>query len=229
MRSKDYNQNRLTGGASIGGCATVIVTFVLWVVTLTANAQTFTVDTISDAVFQRMQGKSYKTGCTVSRSELRYLRLSHFDVNGQEHIGELVCNRLIADDLKEIFQELYRHKYPIGRMRLVDDYDADDERSMQDNNTSCFNYRPIAGSNKLSKHSRGLAIDINPLYNPCVRQQKDGTTIVQPANGKAYAKRKTPKPYMIDSNDLCYQLFIRHGFKWGGAWRSLKDYQHFER
>ena len=229
MRSKDYNQNRLTGGASIGGCATVIVTFVLWVVTLTANAQTFTVDTISDAVFQRMQGKSYKTGCTVSRSELRYLRLSHFDVNGQEHIGELVCNRLIADDLKEIFQELYRHKYPIGRMRLVDDYDADDERSMQDNNTSCFNYRPIAGSNKLSKHSRGLAIDINPLYNPCVRQQKDGTTIVQPANGKAYAKRKTRKPYMIDSNDLCYQLFIRHGFKWGGAWHSLKDYQHFER
>lgn len=201
----------------------------LWMVTLTANAQTFTVDTISDAVFQRMQGKSYKAGCTVPRSELRYLRLSHFDASGQEHIGELVCNRLIADDLKEIFRELYRHKYPIERMRLIDDYDADDERSMQDNNTSCFNYRPIAGSNKLSKHSRGLAIDINPLYNPCVRQQKDGTTIVQPANGKAYAKRKTRKPYMIDSNDLCYQLFIRHGFKWGGAWRSLKDYQHFER
>ena len=201
----------------------------LWMVTLTANAQTFTVDTISDAIFQRMQGRSYKAGCTVPRSELRYLRLSHFDANGQEHIGELVCNRLIADDLKEIFRELYRHKYPIERMRLIDDYDADDERSMQDNNTSCFNYRPIAGSNKLSKHSRGLAIDINPLYNPCVRQRKDGTTIVQPATGKAYANRKTRQTYMIDSKDLCYRLFVRHGFKWGGAWRSLKDYQHFER
>ena len=136
---------------------------------------------------------------------------------------------MIANDLKEIFQELYRNKYPIERMRLIDDYDADDERSMQDNNTSCFNFRAIAGSKKLSKHSRGLAIDINPLYNPCVKRRADGTLSVQPATARQYANRNKKWRYKIDKDDLCHQLFTKHGFKWGGSWRSVKDYQHFER
>ena len=114
-------------------------------------------------------------------------------------------------------------------MRLIDEYDADDERSMQANNTSCFNFRAIAGSTKLSKHSQGLAIDINPLYNPCVKQRKDGRTVVQPATGRKYANRNKRWPYMIVKDDLCYRLFIEHGFKWGGSWRTTKDYQHFER
>ena len=205
------------------------ITFLLWFTVLTANAQTFTIDTISDAVFQRMQGKSYKENCTVPRSELRYLRLSHYDFQGKAQIGELICNKQIANDLKEIFQELYRQKYPIERMQLIDDYDADDERSMQANNTSCFNFRAIAGTKKLSKHSLGMAIDINPLYNPCVKVNKDGSTSIQPKTGRRYANRQRQWPYKIDKNDLCYRLFISHGFQWGGSWRSVKDYQHFER
>ena len=205
------------------------VCFILWLATLTANGQTFTIDTISDAVFQRMQGKSFKRDCTVKRSELRYLRLSHYDAEGKEHIGELVCNKMIASDLKEIFQELYKHHYPIQRMQLVDDYDADDEQSMRANNTSCFNFRRIAGSTKLSKHSQGLAIDINPLYNPYVKRQANGTLIVQPANATCYADRRKAIPYKIERDDLCYLLFIKHGFKWGGAWTRQQDYQHFER
>ena len=114
-------------------------------------------------------------------------------------------------------------------MQLIDDYDGDDERSMQANNTSCFNFRAIAGSTKLSKHSKGLAIDINPLYNPCVKQRKDGRTLVQPSTGRKYANRNKRWPYMIVKDDLCYRLFIEHGFKWGGSWRTTKDYQHFER
>ena len=205
------------------------VCFILWLTALTANGQTFTIDTISDAVVQRMQGKSFKRDCTVKRSELRYLRLSHYDAEGKEHIGELVCNKMIASDLKEIFQELYKHHYPIQRMQLVDDYDADDEQSMRANNTSCFNFRRIAGSTKLSKHSQGLAIDINPLYNPYVKRQANGTLIVQPANATCYADRRKAIPYKIERDDLCYRLFIKHGFKWGGAWTRQQDYQHFER
>ena len=206
-----------------------IVCLMLWIASLTVSGQTFTVDTLSDAVFQRMQGKSYKDGCTVSRSQLRYLRLSHYDGQGNVCVGEIVCNKMIANDLKEIFQELYKYKYPIERMQLIDDYDADDERSMRANNTSCFNYRPIAGSKKLSKHSQGLAIDINPLYNPCVRRLADGTTSVQPATAEKYVNRNRRQRFMIDRNDLCNRLFVKHGFTWGGSWRSLKDYQHFER
>ena len=200
-----------------------------WAIAISANAQTFSIDTISDAVFQRMQDKSYKKDCTIKRSELRYLRLSHYDREDQEYVGEIVCNKMIAHDLKEIFQELHKAHYPIERMRLIDDYDADDERSMQDNNTSCFNFRTIAGSKKLSKHSMGMAIDINPLYNPYVKQRKDGTLIVQPSSARKYANRNKSWPYKIDRKDLCYRLFIKHGFKWGGSWSSSKDYQHFER
>lgn len=206
---------------------TIIIILCLTAVSL--HAQTFTIDSISDAVFQRMQGRSYKQGCSIKRSELRYLRLSHYDGNGHVVVGELVCNQLIANDIKEIFQELYRNKYPVERMRLIDDYDADDERSMQANNTSCFNFRAIAGSKKLSAHSRGMAIDINPLYNPCVKRRRDGSTYVQPATAHKYTDRSKRWPYMIDKNDLCYRLFVKHGFQWGGAWRSIKDYQHFER
>ncbi|MBQ8713244.1 MAG: M15 family metallopeptidase [Prevotella sp.] len=206
-----------------------ILSIIVWLSAMTVSAQTFSVDTISDAVFQRMWGKSYKKNCTVARSELRYLRLSHYDGQGREHIGEMVCNKKIANDIKDIFQELYKHRYPIGRMQLIDDYDADDERSMQDNNTSCFNYRAVAGTNKLSKHSQGLAIDINPLYNPCVRRRKDGSVLIQPSTAHRYANRSKKLPCTIDKEDLCYQLFIKHGFTWGGSWRTVKDYQHFER
>jgi hypothetical protein len=74
-----------------------------------------------------------------------------------------------------------------------------------------------------------MAIDINPLYNPCVRRQKDGTLLIQPETGKPYVDRKKLFRYKISRSDLCYRLFTRYGFRWGGDWRSLKDYQHFEK
>jgi hypothetical protein len=185
---------------------------------------TFTVDTLTDEVFLRMQGKSFPAGCTVKRADLRYLTIQHYDFQGQAHTGELVCNRLIANDLVDIFRELYKAHYPIERMRLIDDYDADDERSMRDNNTSCFCFRVISGSQKLSNHALGLAIDINPLYNPYQRGNK-----VQPSNALKYCNRKCKFPYKITRGDLCYRLFKAHGFRWGGDWKSPKDYQHFEK
>ena len=84
------------------------------------------------------------------------------------------------------------------------------------------------GSKRLSKHAQGIAIDINPLYNPCVTRKKDGTLIVEPSTGKPYINRNAKFPYKIKRGDLCYRLFIQHGFRWGGDWKSKKDYQHFE-
>ena len=157
------------------------------------------------------------------------LRVQHVDFQGRTQEGIIVCNKAISADLREIFAELYRARYPIERIRPISDYGDDDERSMQANNTSCYCYRPIAGSRKLSNHARGMAIDINPLYNPCVRRRKDGTLLVQPQTGRPYADRSRSFRYKITSRDLCYRLFIQHGFRWGGSWRSLKDYQHFEK
>ena len=157
------------------------------------------------------------------------LSVKHIDGNGVTHEGTIVCNKSIADDLRDIFAELYRAKYPIERIRPISEYDDDDERSMQANNTSCYCYRQIAGSNKLSKHARGMAIDINPLYNPCVSRKKDGTLKVEPSTGKPYVNRRALFPYKIRRGDLAYRLFIQHGFRWGGDWNSKKDYQHFEK
>lgn len=187
---------------------------------------------IPDSVFARMRGVSFPEQeamqAGVQRAELRYLQVLYYDFEGVEQQGELVCNREIADDLLDIFQQLYKAHYPIASVRLIDDFGADDERSMSANNTSCFCFRPIEGSKKLSKHAKGMAIDINPLQNPCVRK-KDGTTIVQPAIATPYVDRCRRFDHKIGKKDLAYRLFTKHGFTWGGSWKSLKDYQHFEK
>ncbi len=161
--------------------------------------------------------------------QLDTLTVQHIDFQGNTRQGVIVCNKAISQDLREIFAALYKAKYPIERIRPISEYDNDDERSMQANNTSCYCYRPIEGSKKLSNHARGMAIDINPLYNPCVRRKKDGTLLVQPSTGKPYVDRTKSFKYKITKSDLCYRLFIQHGFRWGGSWRTLKDYQHFEK
>ncbi len=182
----------------------------------------FTESELTDEVFARMDGVSYPEGCTVSRDELRYLRVLHIGFDGEVHIGEMVCNRSISGDLLEIFRALYDAAYPIEKMLLIDEYGGDDEASMADNNTSCFNYRVVSGSDHLSAHAYGLAVDVNPLYNPYVTSAG-----YFPANSGDYVDRSADTPYKIDESDLCYQLFTDHGFIWGGNWNSVKDYQHF--
>ncbi len=182
----------------------------------------FTESTLTDEVFARMDGVSYPEGCTVSRDDLRYLRVLHIGFDGEVHLGEMVCNKSISADLLEIFRGLYDARYPIEKMLLIDEYGGDDEASMADNNTSCFNYRTVSGSDHLSAHAYGLAVDVNPLYNPYVTSAG-----YFPANSGDYVDRSADTPYKIDENDLCYQLFTDHGFFWGGNWNSVKDYQHF--
>ncbi len=183
---------------------------------------------ISDAVMDRMQGKSYKDNCTVPREDLRYIRVLYKNPAGDSCLGELVSNKAIAQDLVDIFKELYRADYLIGKISLVDNYNADDDLSMEDNNTSCFNFREVSGSKNLSKHAMGRAIDINPLYNPYIRTV-NGKKICEPSNARDYVDRDKDFKYKIDKDDLCYQLFMKHGFEWGGDWNSSKDYQHFQK
>ena len=178
-------------------------------------------------IFARINGLSYKDNCTVPVSDLRYLHVLHFGFDGKSHEGEIICNKYIADDLLDIFQKLYEAKYPIEKIKLVDEYGADDEKSMADNNSSSFNFRFISYTTKISKHGYGLAMDINTLYNPYVKTV-DGRLSVEPANATDYVDRTTDFPYKIDDEDLAYKLFIEHGFEWGGAWKNSKDYQHFE-
>ena len=167
----------------------------------------------------------------VSYEDLRYMNILYYDFNGDVQTGELICNKAIADDLIEIFYELYKNEYQIESVRLIDDYNGDDTASMKANNASCFNYRPVDGTSSLSKHALGCAIDINPFYNPYVvfNKGKAGETYISPAGSEIYADRSKVFAYKIDENDLCYKLFKEHGFTWGGNWNSCKDYQHFQK
>jgi len=188
----------------------------------------FYYESLTDALKERINGLSYKADCTVPYEELRYVAVKFYDFDNTEQIGEIVCNKMIAQDLIEIFYELYQNQYQIDKIRLVDEYDADDDRSCADNNTSCFNYRTVPGKTKLSNHARGLAIDINPFQNPYITYP-DGQVHISPKGSEAYAERSVKLPHMIHEEDLCYQLFTKHGFEWGGHWKSVKDYQHFEK
>lgn len=184
---------------------------------------------ITEEIYQRIQHCSYQENPDISTADLKYLRILHMGFDGQTHIGELIVNQEIEQDILEIMKELYENAYPIEKMILIDEYAAEDEDSMADNNTSAFNYRKIAGSSKLSRHSMGLAIDINPKFNPCVSTGEQGEYLVEPANGLEYADRSREFSYKIGAGDLCLQLFLAHGFTWGGNWNSRKDYQHFEK
>ena len=164
----------------------------------------------------------------ISALDLCHIRALHWDYDNQMHVGEMVCNKQIAERVVNILRQLFDAKYPIERMLLPDVYDADDETQMRDNNSSCFCYRAIAGSTKLSKHARGLAIDINTLYNPYIKTLDDGTLLIQPATGEPYCDRSWDFPYKLDHEDLCFRLFTEAGFEWGGDWTTRKDYQHFE-
>ena len=126
----------------------------------------FAAEPIPDGVWARMQGKTYVDNPYIGRDDLRHIRVLHWDYDNKMHVGEMVCNVVIADRVVRIFRQLFDAKYNIERMLLPDVYDADDEKQMRDNNTSCFCYRNIAGSTNLSKHARGIAIDINTFYNP---------------------------------------------------------------
>ncbi len=181
--------------------------------------------------------KEYITGCSypekeenlaISYEDLSYVHILHYDFEGNLAEGELICNNYIAQDLLEIFYELYLNEYRLERVTLIENYGGDDTLSMSDNNTSCFNYRVVDGTTNLSKHAYGLAIDINPFYNPYVTYP-GGKIRISPPGSEPYADRDADFPYKIDENDLCYKLFKEHGFTWGGDWNSSKDYQHFQK
>ncbi|HEX9235640.1 MAG TPA: M15 family metallopeptidase [Actinomycetota bacterium] len=171
-----------------------------------------------------MTGSSWHEGCPVSPDALRLLRLSYWGFDRRAHVGEMIVDRDVAADVVTVFRTLFAARFPIQRMHLVDDYGGDDERSMEANNTSGFNCRFATGHPGLwSEHSYGRAVDVNPLLNPYAAA--DGS--IEPANDRRYADRSRHDPGMIHPGDVVVRAFASIGWAWGGAWTSVKDYQHF--
>lgn len=218
------------------------------------------------SVYRRIAGRSYKPGGAVSLSDLRYIRVLYYDFDGKVRSGEIIVNRSIADDTLAVFRKLYKAKYQIRKMCLVDDYfpsskthsddsesgkrsdsdkkkssdggsktstpvwssaaaEAADTASMNDDNTSGFNYRMVAGTSSVSMHGYGRAIDINPFENPWC---PGGTVYRNQRQSAAYANRSNMRPHMIYADSEVTRLFKKYGFRWLGE-TGTRDYQHFER
>ena len=179
-------------------------------------------ETLDAATRAGMEGVSWHADCPVSLDELRLVRLMYWGFDSQPHWGELVVNSDSVTPIVGAFRSLYESRFPIRQMRLVDDFAGDDELSMAADNTSAFNCRLVPGTSTWSEHAYGRAVDINPLENPWVREGQ-----VDPPSAAPWVDRTRSDPAMIRHGDAVWQAFTAVGWKWGGDWTSLKDYQHF--
>jgi hypothetical protein len=169
-------------------------------------------------------GSTWRPGCPVEPGQLRRIELHHIGFDGRTHVGQLVVNQDRVPQVIAVFEELYRLRYPIEKIRTVELYPgADDELSMRDNNTSAFNCRDIPGTGRWSHHAYGRAIDINPLINPYVEEGA-----FQPQNAAQYLDRSRSDPGMLHEGDPAVRAFTDRGWQWGGQWTNPIDYQHFE-
>lgn len=154
------------------------------------------------------------------RNNLVIIDVHYFSFDNKLHLGQLVIHKNLSKDIQEIFNIIKAEKFPVAKVIPVVKYNWSDSASMNDNNTSAFNYRRVKGSNKLSAHAKGKAIDINPLFNPFVKNK-----YVSP-EGAVY---DTSRPGTIAKESFLVKEFLKRGWKWGGNWKTVKDYQHFEK
>jgi hypothetical protein len=174
---------------------------------------------IDSATASRMR-YSYHSGCPVPLRDLRYLTMSYIGWDGASHTGEMVVNHNAVTAVANAFNRMYDARFPLRRMRLIDDYKGSDDASMADDNTSAFNCRAVSGGSGWSMHAYGLAVDVNPVENPYVHSGQ-----IDPPNGRAYATRSPARKGMVTR--AVVEDFRVHHWGWGGYFRTTKDWQHF--
>lgn len=175
-------------------------------------------------IIQQITGVSFHQNSHFDYCHLAYLTITHVDFYGYSRHGHIIVAVSIADEVLDIFREIYDYGFPIAGMRLIDYYYALDYYSMAANNSVGFNFRYIAGTTTLSRHAWGMAIDINPIQNPFIRGD-----VILPVAGRYYLDRSDIRPGMIIPGDVVYRAFTSRGWIWGGHWRVPIDYHHFEK
>ncbi len=198
--------------------------------TLVAGESRGSIHKIDNHIKKRIYGKSWKPGCPVPIKDLRYLKIPYKNFYGQRRVGEMIVHKDVANQVIDIFSKLYQKNYPIRQMRLVSDFGADDWHSIEADNTSAFNCRPVTGGKKWSNHSYGRAIDINPLENPYIsRSGKIAHKLSLQYRNRVRHGNTPQQRALILKNDYIVKLFHSKGWRWGGDWHSVKDYQHFDK
>ena len=170
----------------------------------------------------KMEGVTWKPGCPVPLDALSALMVPHHGMDGAVHDGLLIVATDQATAVAGVFDQLFDAGFVIEAIRPAHEFGGDDDALMAANITSAFNCRPVAGGKRFSDHSLGLALDLNPRINPYVRGDK-----VDPPAGRAYLSRDPAVPGLVTADGPAVAAFGAIGWKWGGAWKSAQDYQHF--
>jgi len=178
-----------------------------------------TVGPLPDDVLAR---STWKEDCPVTLDELSYLTMTHYGFDGEFHMGEMIVNSSVADDVVDVFRRLHEARFPIEQMRVIDEFELDLPPTGDWNDTTSFVCRPTVNSERWSQHAFGLAIDVNPFHNPYL---KEGLVI--PELASAYLDRDDVRPGMVARDDVVFAAFSDIGWTWGGDWNTLKDWMHF--
>jgi hypothetical protein len=165
---------------------------------------------------------TWKQSCPVPATDLAWVRLAFWGFDDRRHTGELLVNQSVADDIVSVFRQLYAARFPIEEMRITRLAELDAPPTGDGNNTGSFACRPTRGASSYSQHAYGLAVDVNPFQNPYVKDD-----VVLPELASSYLQRGWKRPGMIHTAGPVVRAFDSIGWSWGGAWQSLKDYQHF--
>jgi hypothetical protein len=180
---------------------------------------------VADPAPRRVVDRStWRPGCPVGRADLAWVRMTYWGFDAARHSGEMLVNGSVADDLVEVFRRLYRARFPIESMGIARRADLHAPPTGDGNVTGSFACRPVRGGSTYSQHAYGLAVDLDPFQNPYRRGD-----VVLPELASAYLDRHWLRPGMITPTGPAVQAFASIGWGWGGAWSSLKDYQHFSR
>jgi hypothetical protein len=186
---------------------------------------TFAARRLGPATRRRVRGSSWHPGCPVALADLRLLRIGFWGFDGRPRVGRMIVAATAVTPVRRAFAALFRARFPIRRMRLVDDYGASDFASIEADNTSAFNCRLATGSSRFSEHAYGRAVDVNPIENPYV--YPNGATVH--AASRPYLDRSRHRTGMAYHGGVLVRAFAAAGWPWGGDWRppSAIDYQHF--
>ncbi|HEY0192002.1 MAG TPA: M15 family metallopeptidase [Kofleriaceae bacterium] len=151
---------------------------------------------------------------------LAYLQLDHVGFDGVAR-GELVVAAALATRTVALFRRLWQLGFPIRQLRLVDDFAASDDASMAADNSSAFNFRVIAGTDLLSQHALGRAVDLNPVENPWRLPGR-----ILPEAGREFADRRDVRPGMFVRPGPVVAALDELGWEWGGDWLHAFDDHH---
>ncbi len=189
---------------------------------------TFSIESLDSTTAEYINNLKINKMCMqIAASRLKLVNVVHIDFNNKIMPGHIIALDFLAENVMNIFKELLNVKFPINSVHLISKYQNNDELSMQANNSSGFNFRNIEGTNKLSMHAYGAAIDINPLQNPyIIFDSEKKISKIYPSCGGKFLDRSIKAPGMVED---VVDIFAKYGFtEWGGNWNDVKDYHHFQ-